>query len=129
MCYKLSNIYYSPNHSGLGCYHRPKIDFFSSFLIDLFFKMKSILIQCKIPKLKRPNGVKMALRLKSVFFGSQNFVFDCQNLLFLNLFAINCLCISFLSYLWVSHNQSIEFQTSEAKKRMLVFWIRPFNPF
>jgi hypothetical protein len=27
------------------------------------------------------NGVKMALRLKSVFFGGQKFVFDYQNLL------------------------------------------------
>ena len=84
-----------------------KLTSFSSFLIDLFFKIKRILMQCKKSKLKRPNGVKMAPRLKSVFFGSQNLVIDCQNLLFFNLFTINCLCISFLSYLWVSHNPSI----------------------
>ena len=66
-----------------------------------------ILMQCKKPKSKRPNGVKMAPRLKSVFFGSKIFVFDCQNVLLFYPFTINCLCISFLSYLWVSDDPSI----------------------
>ena len=84
-----------------------KLTFPPSFLIDLSFKIKRILMQCKKPKLKRLNGVKMAPRLKSGFFGSQNFVFDCQNLLLFYPFTINCLCISFLSYLWVSDDPSI----------------------
>ena len=69
------------------------------------------------------NGVKMALRLKSVFFGSQKFVFDCQNLLLFHPFAINCLFISFLSDLWVSDELSIFLTRKNLKElaNLLIF--------
>ena len=58
-------------------------------------------------KIKKTEWCENGAAPKVGIFGSQNFLFDCQNLPLFYPFTINCLCISFLSYLWVSDDPSI----------------------
>ena len=72
----------------------------------------------------------MALRLKSVFFGGQRFVFDCQNLLLFQVFTINCLLISFLSDLWDSDDLSILVTRKNPKglaNLLIILWRADFK--